>query len=103
MMVIEVCHASFVYKIDDADIILTALCLAEFPGENVSKFSNEAQRLIKIMKGGYSLPYQIGSTLIRKVCTTQSDYFNCSMLNLLDKTLEMEKSHGLDRDPKMLE
>ena len=68
----------------------------------MSKLSNEAQRLIKIMRGGYSLPYQLGSTQIRDVCTTRSEYFNRFMINLLNKTLEMEKSYGLHRDPKLL-
>ena len=61
MMVLEVCHASFAYKMDEAAKSLENLRLADFPGENISKFSNEAQRLIKIMCGGYSLPYQLGS------------------------------------------
>ena len=73
MMVLEVCHASFSYKMDEAADKLTALQLSDFPGENISKFANESQRLIKIMQGGYSLPYQLGSTLLRKVCMTQSD------------------------------
>lgn len=51
MMVLEVCHASFSFKMDDAATKLEALTLVEFPGENISKFANEAQRLIKIMKG----------------------------------------------------
>jgi len=51
MMVLEVCHASFSFKMDDAATKREALTLAEFPGENISKFANEAQRLIKIMKG----------------------------------------------------
>jgi len=41
-MVLEVCHASFVFKMDDAAKILTALSLATFPGENFSKFASEA-------------------------------------------------------------
>ena len=61
MMVLEVCHASFSFKLDDAAKRLEALSLASYPGENISKFSNEAQRLIKVLKGGYALPYQLGS------------------------------------------
>ena len=57
MMILEVCHASFAFKMDDAAKSMEDLALTTFPGENVSKFSNEAQRLIKIMKGGYALPY----------------------------------------------
>ena len=57
MMVLDVCHASFAFKMKDATMSLSALTLEQFAGENVSKFSNEAQRLIQIMKGGYALPY----------------------------------------------
>ena len=103
MMILEVCHASFAFKMDDATKSMEDLALTTFPGENVSKFSNEAQRLIKIMKGGYALPYQLGSKLINKVCATQSLYFNRTMYNLLDHALAMEKRHGPHRDPKLLE
>jgi len=103
MMVLDACHELFEFKMDDAAKSLSELTLASFEGENVSKFANEAQRLIKIMKGGHSLPYQIDSQVIQKVCATQSHYFNRSMFNLLDQTLAMEKVHGPHRDPKMLE
>jgi len=68
MMVLDGCHASFAFKMDDAAKSLSTLTLETFDGENVSKFASEAQRLIKIMKGGYTLPYQLGSQLIQKVC-----------------------------------
>ena len=103
MMVLEVCHASFSFKMDKAGKSLEALTLSDFPGENISKFSNEAQRLIKIMKGGYALPYQLGSQILQKVCNTQSLYFNRTMYNLMDHALKLEKDHGPHRDPKLLE
>ena len=84
MMVLDACHALFEFKMDDAGKSLSELTLASFEGGNVSKFANEAQRLIKIMKGGHSLPYHIDSQVIQKVCATQSHYFNRSMFNLLD-------------------
>jgi len=102
-MVLNVCHTSVSFKMDDAAKSLSALTLETFAGENVSKFANEAQHLIKIMKGGYVLPYQLGSQLIQKVCATQSQYFNRSMFNLLDNALAIEKAHGPHRDPKLLE
>ena len=103
MMTLDVCHASFAFKMEEAAETLNDLSLDSFPGENISKFANEAQRLIKIMQGGYSLPYQLGSTVLRKVCTTQSDYFNRSMFNLLDSSLSMERKHGPHKNPKLLE
>lgn len=103
MMVFGVCHASFSFKMYDDGKSLEALTLSDFPGENISKFSNEAQRLIKIMKGGYALPYQLGSQIPQKVCTTQSLYFNRSMFILMDHALKLEKAHGPHQDPKLLE
>jgi len=38
VMVLNVCHASFVFKMDDAAKSLSALTLETFPGENVSNF-----------------------------------------------------------------
>ena len=64
MMVLDVCYASFLFKRDEAVKSLESLSLADFPGENVSKFSNEAQRLFKMMNGGYVLPYQLGSQIL---------------------------------------
>ena len=77
--------------------------MVAFPGENVSKFANETQRLIKILKGGYALPYRLGSTLFRKVTNTQGTYFNRTMFNLLDRVLVMEKVHGPHKYPILLE
>ena len=67
--------------------------------KNARKFLNKAQRLIKCMKGGHSLSYQLESTLIWKVCSTQSEYFNRTMYNYMDKVLAMEKLLGPHRDP----
>jgi len=103
MMVLDVCHASFAFKMDNAAKILTKLSFATFPGENVSKLSNETQRFIKIMKEGYALPYYLGSQIIQKVCSTPSMYFNRTMYNLLDRVLALKKGHGHHRDPKLLE
>lgn len=103
MMVLEVCHASFSSKMDDAAIKLEERELSAFPGENINKFANEAQRLIKIMKDRYALPYQLGSKIVTKLCATQSLYFNRNMFNVLDKVLAMKNAHGPHRDPKLLE
>jgi len=50
MMVIDVCHVSFSCKMDEAAVNLESLELSVFPGESITKFANEAQRLIKIIK-----------------------------------------------------
>ena len=55
------------------------------------------------MKNGYSLPFQLGSSILKKVCNTQSLYFNWTMFNYLDKVTDMEEAHGPSRNPKLLE
>jgi len=81
IMVLKVCHALFTFKMDDGLNILDALSFQAFPGENVSKFANEVQYIIKIMKGVCALPYQLGSQILQKVCASQSPHFNRSMYN----------------------
>ena len=103
MMVLDVCHTSFSFKLDDATDSITALTLSSSPSDNISKFTNEVQRSIKMMKRGYDLQYQLGSQLVLKSTKTQSDYFNRSIFNLMDNALAIEKSHGPHRDPKLLE
>ena len=61
MMVLQVCHALYVFKLDDATEKLQAMSLAYFPGESVSKFTNESQHLINIMMGSYALPVSLNS------------------------------------------
>lgn len=70
MMILNVCHASFAFKLDDASDKLRELKLIDYPGENVSQFANEAQRLVKVIMGSYTLPYQLGSQLVRKIYDT---------------------------------
>ena len=43
MMFLDVYHALFVFKMDNAAKSLSELTLASFAGENVRKFANEAQ------------------------------------------------------------
>ena len=103
MMSLEVYHASFAFKMDEAAKSLDVLLLADFPGKNISKFLNKTQNLIKILKGGYVLPYQLGSQILNRVCSTQNLYFNCSMFNLLEKAPALENAHGPHCDHKQYE
>jgi hypothetical protein len=103
MMVLEVCNVSFTFDIDAARSSLQDIKLVNYAGENVSDFADEALCLIKVLHGGYALPYQLGSTLLRKVCETQSTYFNRNMYMHYDKALAMEREHGPHKDPKLLE
>jgi len=103
MMTLNVCHASFAFKLDDTAKNLSEMKLMDYPGENSSQFANEAQRMIKIKIGNYVFPYQLGSQLGREVCETQSTYFSRTMFSLLDKVLAMGKYHGPHRNPKLPE
>ena len=62
-----------------------------------------ANLLINIMIGGYSLPYKLGYQAIQKLCATQSQHFNRSILIFLNQTLAMEKVHDPHCYPKLLE
>ena len=72
MMVLDLCNASADQDIEAATITFGKLSLAEYPGENVEHFATEALRLIKIMQGGYALPYMLGTDLLVKVKGTAS-------------------------------
>ena len=102
-MVLEVSNASVAQDIDKAVQDFKDIDLANYPGQNISDFATDALRHIKVMQGGYALPYQTGSNLIRKVCSTESAYFNRTMYNHLDKVRKMEDEHGPLKDPKLLE
>ena len=58
MMIYEVVNVSTSLAITTATNSLKALTLADYPGENISTFTDEALCLIHIMDCGYALPYQ---------------------------------------------
>ena len=103
MMVYEVVNISTSLGITKVSDQFKELVLATYPGQNISKFTDEALRLIRIMECGYALPYQLGSDLIEKVHQTDSTYFNMQVQLLLHKTRTMENSVGPIADPKTLE
>ena len=76
--------------------------MGSYAGESIEEYATEAQRLIRIMMAGYALPYNTGSDLLMKVTKTESDYFNRTMFNLLDKVRDMEDKVGASRDPHTL-
>ena len=103
MMVYEVVNASTSLDITKAGEQFKELTLSSYPGQNISKFTDEALRLIRIMECGYALPYQLGSELLEKVHQTESTYFNMQVQLLLHQTRTMENSIGPIADPKTLE
>ena len=56
LMALETCNASVSHDIDGAGVLFSDLKLETYPGENISDFTTEALRLIKIMAGGNALP-----------------------------------------------
>ena len=101
MMALETWNASVSHDVKGARNQLDGLTLDSYPGENVTDFTTEAQRLIKIMQGDYALPVNTGSKLIQKVTKTSCEYFNRKMYTLLDEVKTLEHEYKLS-DPKTL-
>ena len=95
MMALETCNASVFHDIEGAKKKLEALNLNSYPGENVTEFASEAQRLIKIIQAAYSMPLNLGSSLINKVTNTSSEFFNRKMWALLDTVMTAELEYEL--------
>jgi hypothetical protein len=93
LMALETCNASVSHDIDGAAQAFVNLTLDSYAGENVADMSNEALRLICIMKGGYALPVNTGSRLLQKVARTSCEEFNCKVYNLLDTVKQMEHKY----------
>lgn len=74
MMALDTCNASVFHGIEGAKKKLEALDRNSYPGENVTDFTSDAQRLIKIMQGVYALPVKTGSNLINKLTATLADW-----------------------------
>ena len=101
LMGLDTCNASALHDVAGAKKNLEELSLDSYPGENVSDFLNEAQRLIKIMLGDYALPVCTGSDMLDKLTKTSSEYFNRKIHGLLDLVMTMEHKYKLS-DPKTL-
>ena len=101
LMALETCNASVSHDIDGAAQAFANLSLDNYPGENVADLSNEALRLIRIMKGGYALPVNTGSRLLQKVACTSCEEFNCKVYNLLDSVKQMEHKYKV-LDPRKI-
>ena len=102
MMVLDICNASADHDIEAATKSFGKLTLADYPAENIEDFATEALRLIKIMQGGYALPYNLGSDLLNKVSTTACPYFNRKVFYFLDSVTVMEDKVGASRDPQLM-
>ena len=85
MMTLNTCNASVEMDIEAAKESFRGLKLENFPGENVTDLATSALKCIKIMRGDYAIDVTVGSSLIKKVCGTSSEYFNRRMHALLDE------------------
>ena len=95
MMALETCNASAFYDVEGARKKLELLELNSYPGENVTEFASEAQRLIKIMQSAYSMPVNTGSQMIHKVTKRSSELFNRKMWTLLDSAMLLEMEYEM--------
>jgi hypothetical protein len=100
-MALETCNASALHDIDGAAKAFEDLSLDNYPGENITNFTTEALRLLRIMQGGYALPVHTGSRLLMKVTKTSSEEFNRKVFALLDPVKEMEYKYKV-LDPKAI-
>lgn len=76
MMTLDTCNVSAEMDVDAAKEKFKTLSLENFPGENVMDFATNALKLIKILKGNYAMDTTVGFTLVKKVSTSSSKYFN---------------------------
>ena len=66
MMALDACNASVQRDIAGAQERHNKLLLDDFPAEDITELATEALRLIYIIAGSYTLPLNLGSTLIKK-------------------------------------
>ena len=95
MMALDTCNASVQRDVAGAQKKYEQLSLDDYPGENVTELATEALRLIHILSGSYALPLNLGTTLIKKVTKTSSEFFNRKMFTLLDAARTLENKYRL--------
>jgi hypothetical protein len=100
MMALATSNASVFHDVEGAKRKLEALDLASYPGENVTDFTSEAQRLNKVMQDAYAIPVNTGFNLVAKLTGTSSEFFNRKMWALLIATLTVETEYEL-ADPNL--
>ena len=101
MMVLEACNISGAIDVKTVKGNFEALCLINFPGENISQFSILDLPYIKVMKGGFNLPNKLGSTLLIKVSKTGTEMFNRQVMNQYLITDALKHKYEI-KDPKLM-
>ena len=100
-MVLDVCNTSAAIDVKTANTKFYELSLSNFPGENISQFAVLALKCIKIMKGGFSLPTDLGSTLLMKASKTGTELFNRQVMDQYTHADALERLYEM-KDPKLL-
>jgi len=103
MMVLDVSNSSIEAHIINATKAFDNLKLIDFPGENVGALIEEAVRLLHIMEGAYSLPFDASSKLLSKTIPTTSPNYNYSAGEWNLRICEMEDSVGVSCDPRAIQ
>ena len=101
MMVLEACNTSAAIGVKTAKSKFYELSLSNFPGENIAQFAVLALKYIKIMKGGFSLPTDLGSTLLIKASKTGTELFNRQVMDQYTMSDSLERRYEM-KDPKLL-
>ena len=70
--------------VEGAKDAFESLSLCKYPEENIKALATEALRLLKILNGDYDMPRDTGSKLLKKVTSTESQYFNRRIYAHLD-------------------
>lgn len=95
VMALDTCNASVQRDVAGAQARYNNLSLDSYPGEDMTELATEALRLIHILSGSNALPLTLGTTLIKKVTSTSSEFFNRKMFELLDKACTLETKYKL--------
>ena len=99
MLSLEQTNNLVTYDIDEARKSFEALKLISYPGENIGDLVKDSLKYLRIMDGGYSLPYNVQSTFLYKVNATNSTNFNFQVAGMLQQVLKMEDSVGQHKSP----
>ena len=76
------------------------LSLSDFPGEIISQFAILTLKYIEIMEGGFSLPTDLGSTLLMKAAKTGTMLFNYQFMDQYTIVDSLERRYKM-KDPKL--
>jgi hypothetical protein len=100
-MAMDICNASQSFDIEGAQEKIDALKLEDFPGEDVSACSADAQKQVKVLQSGYAPHYRTGSKLLSKFTKSSCEEFNRKAFAKLDLVKKMESGYKLSY-PKLI-